>query len=359
MTLPSADINALILGAMDRISPGLRSCFDGFHLDNGILTLTMGACGDDLDSASWQPRLQADILTLLKGVKTVRFLSTHHRTGTTAAAKSCGTKKESNPGSIPKLAFPTIGRLIAVGSGKGGVGKSAVTVNLARSLARQGLKVGILDADIYGPSLPTMMGLKERPSLTEQGKLKPLIKDGIHVMSMGFFLKTQGPLIWRGPMVSSSLTQLFRDVDWGILDVLLIDLPPGTGDVHLTLAQKIPLNGAIIVSTPQDLALIDARKGLEMFQTLGVPIIGVIENMATFHCPHCAHETPIFNTNRVESLCETLAVPYLGAVPIDMAIRIAADAGVALDPTSPAANCFDGIAAHFMNGETTKHTAHI
>lgn len=338
MALSTHDINNRIMVVMDSVSSTLRPHFEGFHIQDGIITLTFRPFQHPSQEESWKASLTKKIREF-PGIQSVRFLSTHHRPQK-SPAKSCGTK-DADKAPMPKLAFPTVRHLIAVGSGKGGVGKSAVTVNLAHSLTRQGMRVGILDADIYGPSLPMMMGVHDRPSLNVHGKLTPLIKDGIALMSMGFFLETKAPLIWRGPMVSSSLIQLFRDVDWGDLDLLLIDLPPGTGDVHLTLAQKIPLTGTIIVSTPQDLALIDARKGLDMFKTLNVPILGVIENMSLFHCPHCDHETAIFNTNTVNAVCDDLGVPYLGSIPIDPAIGVAADRGVPLDRETPTALSFD------------------
>ena len=225
-----------------------------------------------------------------------------------AVAKIPGVKKASailtaersmatpGPARAPsgKLHIPAIKSMIAVASGKGGVGKSTVAANLAVALAKGGLKVGLLDADIYGPSQPRMMGLQGQKPGGEEGKIEPLMAHGVKVMSIGFMIAEEAPLIWRGPMVQSAITQLLRDVSWGTLDVLIIDLPPGTGDAQLSLAQRAPLTGAVIVSTPQDIALIDARKGLEMFVKVGVPVLGIVENMSYFQCPSCGHEEHIF-----------------------------------------------------------------
>ncbi len=228
---------------------------------------------------------------------------------------------------------PHVRHIIAIASGKGGVGKSTVATNLAIALAKQGLHIGLLDADIYGPSIPLMMGLSnQKPVQNEQSKkLTPLYQHGVHCMSIGFLTDPHAPMIWRGPMVQSAIVQLLRDVEWGSpqkpIDILIIDLPPGTGDAQLTMAQKIKLDGAIIVSTPQDVALIDARKGLTMFQKTNVPIIGIIENMSVFCCPNCGNSTPIFGTNGAKETAEKEGIPFLGALPIDLEIRVQGDAG--------------------------------
>lgn len=228
---------------------------------------------------------------------------------------------------------PHVRHIIAIASGKGGVGKSTVATNLAIALANQGLNIGLLDADIYGPSIPLMMGLSnQKPVQNELSKkLMPIDQHGIHCMSIGFLTDPNAPMIWRGPMVQSAIIQLLRDVEWGSsqkpIDILIIDLPPGTGDAQLTMAQKIKLDGAIIVSTPQDVALIDARKGLTMFQKTNVPIIGIIENMSVFCCPHCGNSTPIFGTNGAKETAEKEGISFLGAIPIDLDIRVQGDAG--------------------------------
>lgn len=223
--------------------------------------------------------------------------------------------------------------IIAVASGKGGVGKSTVAVNLAVALAQSGLSVGVLDADIYGPSIPTMMGIAgQRPKRDDHNKIIPVTAHGVTCMSMGLFTDpAAGAVVWRGPMIQSAIIQMIRDVDWagpaGVLDVLVIDMPPGTGDAHMAVAQKLNLAGAIIVSTPQDVALIDAEKAVQAFQKLGVPILGLVENMSIFCCPHCGHDTAIFGANGARDAATRWEIPFLGALPIDMGVRTAGDTG--------------------------------
>jgi ATP-binding protein involved in chromosome partitioning len=244
-------------------------------------------------------------------------------------------------------AIPGVGNIIAVASGKGGVGKSTTAVNIALGLQARGLKVGVLDADIYGPSMPRLLGIKGRPQQLAGDKLAPMEAYGLKVMSMGFLVDEETPMIWRGPMVMSALSQMLKDVAWGELDVLVVDMPPGTGDAQLTMAQQVPLAGAIIVSTPQDLALIDARKGLNMFRKVDVPVLGIVENMSTFICPHCGSATDIFAHGGAQSEAKRLGVPFLGEVPLTVAIRETSDAGkpvVASDPKSPAAEAYRAIA---------------
>jgi ATP-binding protein involved in chromosome partitioning len=236
--------------------------------------------------------------------------------------------------------------VIAVASGKGGVGKSTVAVNLALGLSVLGLKVGLLDADIYGPSVPRLLAIKEKP-LSDGKTLKPIERFGIKAMSIGFLVNEDTPMIWRGPMVMSALTQMLGDVEWAPLDVLVVDMPPGTGDAQLTLAQRVPLKGAIIVSTPQDLALIDARKGLAMFKTTAVPVLGIVENMSTFHCPHCGKESHIFGHGGARETAAQLGTDFLGEIPLVMSIRETSDAGtpiVAKEPGSPEARAFIALA---------------
>ncbi len=218
-------------------------------------------------------------------------------------------------------------RILAVGSGKGGVGKSTVSSNLAVALAKQGRKVGLLDADIYGPSQPRMMGVNKRPASPDGKTILPLQAHGVTIMSLGFMLDEDKPVVWRGPMLMGALQQMLTQVQWGELDVLIVDLPPGTGDVQLTLCQKTELTGAIVVSTPQDVALLDARKALGMFDQLKTPVLGLIENMSLFHCPNCGHEAHIFGHGGVAAEAEKLGVPLLGALPIDLDTRLAGDGG--------------------------------
>jgi ATP-binding protein involved in chromosome partitioning len=246
------------------------------------------------------------------------------------------------PGGVPGVA-----NIIAVASGKGGVGKSTVAVNLALALKERGLRVGVLDADIYGPSMPRLLGLKGQPQQIAGNKLDPMLAYGLKVMSMGFLVDEETPMIWRGPMVMSALSQMLKDVAWGELDVLVVDMPPGTGDAQLTMAQQVPLAGAVIVSTPQDLALIDARKGLNMFRRVNVPVLGLVENMSTFICPHCGERSDIFGHGGAKAEAARLGVPFLGEVPLTLAIRETSDGGrpvVATDPASPAAEAFREVA---------------
>jgi len=242
--------------------------------------------------------------------------------------------------------LPGVRNIIAIASGKGGVGKSTVCVSLAVALARTGARVGLLDTDIYGPSIPIMMGVKEQPELKEQ-KLIPIIRYGVKLMSIGFLISEDTPLIWRGPMVMKAVEQLLMDVDWGELDYLMIDLPPGTGDVQLTLAQKVPMTGVVIVTTPQDVALLDVVRGISMFKKLNVPILGIIENMSFFQCPHCGERTEIFSHGGGEAASRKLEVPFLGEVPIDLKTRTGGDTGrpvVIDDPESGQSKIFMKIA---------------
>ncbi|MBS0184738.1 MAG: Mrp/NBP35 family ATP-binding protein [Proteobacteria bacterium] len=230
--------------------------------------------------------------------------------------------------------------IIAVASGKGGVGKSTIALNLAMGLKNLGLKVGILDADVYGPSLPHLFNVYEKPLMYEGKKFKPILKEGLSLMSMGFLMDMEAPLIWRGPMIQGVITQLLTDVDWGNLDVLVVDLPPGTGDVQLTLAQKVPLSGAVIVSTPQDIALLDARKAMGMFEKLEVPILGVIENMSLFICPNCHHGTAIFSHGGARQEAEKRKLPFLGEIELSLKIREASDLGLPLSQEEGIASSF-------------------
>jgi ATP-binding protein involved in chromosome partitioning len=243
--------------------------------------------------------------------------------------------------------IPTVKNIVAVASGKGGVGKSTTAVNLALALAAEGASVGILDADIYGPSQPMMLGLAGRPESRDGKTLEPLEAYGVQAMSIGFLIDVDTPMVWRGPMVTQALEQLLKDTNWRDVDYLIVDLPPGTGDIQLTLAQKVPVTGAIIVTTPQDIALIDARKGLKMFEKVGVPIVGVVENMSIHVCSNCGHAEHIFGAGGAEKMCRDYNVPFLGALPLDIHIREQADSGrptVVADPDGPTAQIYKTIA---------------
>ena len=246
-----------------------------------------------------------------------------------------------------KNLLPTVKHAIVVGSGKGGVGKSTVAANLAVALAQQGLKVGLLDADLYGPSMGMMFGVTEGPEGTPEGKIKPVEKYGLKLMSMAFLIDEDRPVVWRGPMLNKALTQFMADVLWGDLDVLLMDLPPGTGDVQISLIQNAHVKGAVVVSTPQDVAFLDAKKAIGMFNVVQVPVLGMIENMSSYVCPKCGEETQIFGHGGVKKAAERMALPFLGEIPIDLAIREGGDNGkplVMANPDSPQAKGFHAIA---------------
>jgi len=231
--------------------------------------------------------------------------------------------------------IPGIAAVIAVASGKGGVGKSTTALNLALGLRDLGLRVGLLDADIYGPSVPRLTGINEKPKLNDDRKMIPLVRFGLAIMSIGFLVEEDTAMIWRGPMVMSAINQMLRDVAWGTLDILVVDMPPGTGDAQLTLAQNVPLKGAIIISTPQDLSLIDARRGLAMFRKVNVPVLGIVENMSYFQCPNCGTRSDIFGHGGARHEAERLGVPFLGEIPLHMSIRTTSDAGTPVVDSEP------------------------
>jgi ATP-binding protein involved in chromosome partitioning len=267
-------------------------------------------------------------------------------------AHSHGTRGPAAPGGKTtggggRIDVPGVKHIIAVASGKGGVGKSTTAVNLALGLLANGVSTGLLDADIYGPSMPRMLNVKDKPESSDGKALKPIERYGLKTMSIGYIVNEDTPMIWRGPMVSSALEQMLRDVEWGELDVLVVDMPPGTGDAQLTLAQRVALSGAVIVSTPQDIALVDARKGLNMFRKVAVPVLGFVENMSFYLCPHCGERSEIFGHGGAREEAEKLGVPFLGEVPLHLDIRTTSDSGhpiVVSQPDSPYAQIYKNIA---------------
>jgi ATP-binding protein involved in chromosome partitioning len=306
---------------------------------------------------SWEPvrKRAEDAVKAIPGVQSAMVALTGERKGGAApparpaqgggrAGHTHGHGAAQGPSGVPG-----VGSIIAVASGKGGVGKSTTAINLALGLRDLGMKVGVLDADIYGPSLPKLLAIKEKPQTIDGKRLKPIERHGLSVMSIGFLIEEETPMIWRGPMVMSALTQMLREVEWGTLDVMVVDMPPGTGDAQLTMAQQVPLRGAVIVSTPQDLALIDARRGIAMFKRVNVPVLGIVENMSTFICPNCGTRHDIFGHGGARHEAERLGVPFLGEVPLDMAIRETSDEGrpiVVSQPDGPHAAAYRAIAVN-------------
>ena len=304
----------------------------------------------------WEPVRQAaeTAVRAIPGVQSALVALTAERTAgqarapQQAAAPAGQPRRPAHPADNVPAGVPGVDAVIAVASGKGGVGKSTTAVNLALALRDLGLKVGILDADIYGPSLPKLLAIKEKPQTTGGNRLKPITRYGLTVMSIGFLIEEETPMIWRGPMVMSAITQMLREVEWGKLDVMVVDMPPGTGDAQLTMAQQVPLKGAVIVSTPQDLALIDARRGIAMFKRVNVPVLGLVENMSYFLCPHCGERSEIFGHGGARKEAERLGVPFLGEVPLHMTIREKSDSGlpvVATEPEGEHARIFRDIAS--------------
>ena len=306
---------------------------------------------------AWEPvrKRAEEAVKAIPGVQSAMVALTAERKGGAAptarpAQAAVGAPAQrGRAGHGEPIGVPGVTSIIAVASGKGGVGKSTTAVNLALGLRDLGMKVGILDADIYGPSLPKLLAIKEKPQTIGGTRLKPIERHGLTVMSIGFLIEEETPMIWRGPMVMSALTQMLREVEWGTLDVMVVDMPPGTGDAQLTMAQQVPLRGAVIVSTPQDLALIDARRGIAMFKRVNVPVLGIVENMSTFICPKCGTRSDIFGHGGARHEAERLGVPFLGEVPLEMSIRETSDAGLPIvvsQPDSPHAAAYRTIAAN-------------
>ena len=290
---------------------------------------------DPADAERMEPlRTAAEgVVMALDGVSSVSAVLTAHNDAPTSRAEPQAQPNANTAPATPLL--PDVRAIVAVASGKGGVGKSTTAVNLAVALAALGQRVGILDADVYGPSLPRMFGVDKKPKPLANKKIAPLEAHGVKIMSMGFMVPEDTAMVWRGPMVMGALEQMMREVEWGELDVLVVDMPPGTGDAQLTMAQRVPLAGAVIVSTPQDIALIDARKGMSMFAKVNVPVLGIIENMSTFICPNCGERTDIFGHGGARAEAERLGSDFLGEIPLDVAIRVTSDAGQPITASEP------------------------
>ena len=319
----------------------------GLTIRDGLVHLSITAQTNNVREME-TCRLECEqILKDLPNVKNATVVLTAERT-------SKGTGENNSDTSNPQgQVVPNVYSLIAVASGNGGVGKSTTSVNLALALAQEGKSVGLMDADIYGPSLPRMMGITDKPQQTQHKKLLPPENYGIRCMSMGMLVAEEEPMIWRGPMVMSALQQMLSEVEWGSLDILVIDLPPGTGDAQLTLAQQTKLTGAVIVSTPQDIALLDARKGLNMFRKVSVPIIGIVENMSYFICPNCGQTSHIFDHDGARKTAEENGVEFLGGIPLDIEIRQTSDKGIPImvqNPESKVASEYRQIAKKVISG---------
>jgi ATP-binding protein involved in chromosome partitioning len=327
----------------DIVSAGL---VEGIEIRDGLVQVSL--LTDRAKASSMEPvRLEAEkVLGRQPGVSNATAVLTAHKPGARPAPPPqphAHAHAGPAPAKAPML-LPDVKAIVAVASGKGGVGKSTVAVNMAVSLARQGLKVGLLDADIYGPSLPRMLGLNRKPEVRGD-KMIPLSAWGLACMSIGFLVDEETPMVWRGPMVMGALEQMMGQVEWGALDILVVDMPPGTGDAQLTMAQRVSLTGAVIVSTPQDIALIDARRGVKMFEKTRVPVLGLVENMSFFCCPNCGHITNIFGHGGAKAEAARIGTEFLGEIPLLLDIRTASDAGTPIAASAPGSDAAKAYAA--------------
>ena len=357
-----------VLAALAKVpSPGGVPLTDAHVLSDVVVSDGKVFFSITVDAAAvkaWEPvrKRAEDAVRAVPGVLSALVALTAERAAGAAARgpnpahvatqpRAAAGPAHAHPADKVQPGIPGVDAVIAVASGKGGVGKSTTAVNLALGLRDLGLKVGMLDADIYGPSLPKLLAIKEKPQTVGGTKLKPIDRYGLSVMSIGFLIDEETPMIWRGPMVMSAITQMLREVEWGKLDIMVVDMPPGTGDAQLTMAQQVPLKGAVIVSTPQDLALIDARRGVAMFKRVNVPVLGIVENMSYFLCPSCGTRSDIFGHGGARNEAERQGVPFLGEVPLHMTIREKSDSGlpvVATEPDGPHAKIYRDIAAKVL-----------
>jgi ATP-binding protein involved in chromosome partitioning len=354
MPLSREDIMAT-LGAIQVADGGTlvsRDLIRALMIDDGQIRFVIEAPTPEQARAMEPARSAAEAaIRAMPGVTAVQVLLTAHGPAAKTPPPSLKIGQHPTPQQGGPQRISGIDRIIAVASGKGGVGKSTVSSNLAVALARQGRRVGLLDADIYGPSQPRMMGVSARPASPDGKTIIPLQAHGVTMMSIGLMLKEDEAVIWRGPMIMGALQQLLGQVAWGELDVLIVDLPPGTGDIQLTLCQRTHLTGAIVVSTPQDVALLDARKALDMFVKLKTPVLGLIENMSTYICPNCGHEAHIFGHGGVATEAARLNLPFLGELPLSLDVRIAGDAGTPIAAgESPAAQAYATLAKRLIDG---------
>ena len=352
---PSREDIMATLGAISVADGGTlvsRDLIRALMIEGGQVRFVIEAATPDQARALEPARAASEAaIRAMAGVTTVQVLLTAHGPAAKAPPPSLKIGQHPTPQQGGPQRISGIDRIIAVASGKGGVGKSTVSSNLAVALAKQGRRVGLLDADIYGPSQPRMMGVTARPASPDGKTIIPLVAHGVTMMSIGLMLKEDEAVIWRGPMIMGALQQLLGQVAWGELDVLIVDLPPGTGDIQLTLCQRTHLTGAIVVSTPQDVALLDARKALDMFVKLKTPVLGLIENMSTYICPNCGHEEHIFGHGGVASEAKRLNLPFLGELPLSLDVRIAGDAGTPIAVgDGPAAQAYAALAARLVAG---------
>ncbi|MGC1875521.1 MAG: Mrp/NBP35 family ATP-binding protein [Pseudolabrys sp.] len=336
-----------VLAALAKVpSPGGKTLPDARVLSDVVVSDGKVFFSLTVDAAAvkaWEPVREAAerAVRSIPGVQSALVALTAERSPSAAARGpqpahvATQPQRAAHPADKVQPGIPGVDAVIAVASGKGGVGKSTTAVNLALGLRDLGLKVGMLDADIYGPSLPKLLAIKEKPQTIGGTRLNPIERYGLRVMSIGFLIDEETPMIWRGPMVMSAITQMLREVEWGKLDIMVVDMPPGTGDAQLTMAQQVPLKGAVIVSTPQDLALIDARRGVAMFKRVNVPVLGVVENMSYFLCPSCGTRSDIFSHGGARHEADRLGVSFLGEVPLHMTIREKSDAGLPVVATAP------------------------